>query len=332
MTLLDSRWLGLVDEDPIETDLEICDPHHHHWEYPDSRYMREELVEDLRGHRVEKTVFVECGSNYSVTGPAALRPVGETRFVQAIADQRLDEGDGDGLSAGIVGHADLLLGDAVAEVLEAHLAASPDRFRGIRHSAAWHESPEIRPSHSNPPAHMLTLPSFRAGLARLSRYGLSFDAWLFHTQLEELYDLARYDSDTVIILDHMGGPLGVGPFAGHRAEVFEEWRVQIARLAECENLVIKLGGLQMAIAGFGWHQRERPPTSLELQETLEPYYLHCIEQFGVDRCMFESNFPVDKASCSYTVLWNFFKRMTQGFSGAERKALFSGTAERVYRI
>ena len=332
MTLLDSQWLALTEEDPLETGLEICDPHHHHWDRADSRYMREELAEDLSGHRVAKTVFVECGSNYFSTGPESLRPVGETVFVQAIADQRLAGTEADGLNAGIVGHANLLLGDAVDEVLEAHLDASPDRFRGIRHSAAWHESSEIRPSHSNPPAHMLSLASFRSGLSRLSRYGLSFDAWLFHTQLGELHDLARQDSDTVIILNHMGGPLGIGPFAGRRAEVFSEWKNQMALLSECENVVVKLGGLQMAISGFGWHRQARPPTSLELQAELEPYYLHCIDQFGVDRCMFESNFPVDKASCSYTVLWNFFKRMTHGFSESERKALFCKTAERVYRI
>ncbi|MEE3328293.1 MAG: amidohydrolase family protein [Myxococcota bacterium] len=332
MTLLDPQWLELVEEDPLETDLEICDPHHHHWDHADSRYMREELAHDLRGHRVAKTVFVECGSHYFSTGPESLRPVGETEFVQSIADQRLDDQDQGGLDAGIVGHANLLLGDAVAEVLEAHLNASPDRFRGIRHSAAWHESAEIRPSHSEPPAHMLMQAPFRAGFAQLSRYGLTFDAWLFHTQLDELYDLACHDASTVIVLNHMGGPLGIGPFAGRRAEVFSEWKQRMARLAECENLVVKLGGLQMAISGFDWHRQAQPPSSLQLLEKLEPYYLYCIDQFGVDRCMFESNFPVDKVSCSYTVLWNFFKRMTRGCSDSERKALFSKTAERVYRI
>ena len=332
MTLIDPEWLALAEEDPLEPDLEICDPHHHHWDHPDSPYLRQQLADDLRGHGVRKTVFVECGSNYRATGPDALRPVGETEFVQSIAEQRLDEQDEGGLDAGIVGHANLLLGDAVAEVLEAHLSASPDRFRGVRHSAAWHESSEIRPSHSEPPAHMLTLAPFKAGFAHLSRYGLSFDAWLFHTQLDELYDLAREASDTVIVLNHMGGPLGIGPFAGRRAEVFSDWKRGITRLSECENLVVKLGGLQMAISGFDWHKQDRPPSSVELQAVLEPYYLHCIEEFGVDRCMFESNFPVDKVSCSYTVLWNFFKRMTGGSSESERRALFSGTAERIYRI
>jgi predicted TIM-barrel fold metal-dependent hydrolase len=332
MTLLDPEWLEVGQEDALETDLEICDPHHHHWDRPDGRYMREELALDLKGHAVMKTVFVECGSSYFTKGLESLRPVGETQFIQALADQRLDDRDGGGLSAGIVGHADLLLGSRVAEVLEAHLTASPERFRGIRHSAAWHPSSEIRPSHSDPPPHMLTLEAFRDGFAQLSNYGLSFDAWLFHTQLDELYDLARDYPDTPIVLNHMGGPLGIGPFAGRRGEVFSEWKLGMARLAECENLVVKLGGLQMAISGFGWHEQERPPTSVDLLEALAPYYTDCIENFGVDRCMFESNFPVDKVSCSYTVLWNFFKRLTVGYSDSEREALFHQTAERVYRI
>lgn len=332
MTGPSAHWLETAEEDPLEPDLPICDPHHHHWDRPDGRYMREELALDLRGHRVRKTVFVECGSNYLPDGPESLRPVGETDFVERIATQRLGPHDCDGFDAGIVGHANLLLGTAVDEVLEAHRAASPERFRGIRHSAAWHPSPAVRLSHSNPPPHMLTLSAFREGFARLRPHGLSFDAWLFHTQLDELYDLARADPDTLIVLDHMGGPLGIGPFAGRRAEVMEDWKPRIARLAECQNVMLKLGGLQMEISGFGWHERPKPPSSLELAEAVRPYYLHCIEQFGVDRCMFESDFPVDKISCSYNVLWNCFKHMTRDFSEPERAALFHGTAERVYRL
>jgi predicted TIM-barrel fold metal-dependent hydrolase len=326
-------WLASGEEEALEPDLPICDPHHHHWDHPGSRYLLDELVRDTAAHRVEKTVFVECGSMYRAEGAEALRPVGETEFVQGIAAQSASGGFGPmRANAGIVGHANLLLGDAVDEVLEAHLAASPNRFRGIRHSAAWHPSDQIRPSHSAPPPHMLAEPKFREGYARLAAHGLTFDAWLFHTQLDELTDLAHTFEGTTIILNHVGGPLGIGPFEGRRDEVFAAWRESILALARCPNVYVKLGGLKMPICGFGWHHRPRPPSSVELCETLAPYYLHCIEAFGSARCMFESNFPVDKASCSYTVLWNCFKRLTRGFAESERAAMFHDTATRVYRL
>jgi len=332
MTGIRTAWLDSRIEMPQEPEIAMVDPHHHLWDYPESRYLAEEFEGDARGHAPVKSVFVECGSMYRTTGPEALHPVGETEFVEAIAREARRQGAPCAINAGIVGHANLLLGDAVAEVLEAHLEASPERFRGIRHSAAWHPSPAIRESHSSPPPHMLSLAPFRQGFARLEEYGLSFDAWLFHSQLDELVDLARDFPGVPIVLDHLGGPLGIGPYAQRRAEVFETWAPSIQELAACENVVVKLGGLQMAIAGFGWHHRKRPPGSIELIEAFAPYYAHCLENFGADRCMFESNFPVDKLSCSYSVLWNAFKTFSRGLSEAERKALFRGTAERVYRI
>jgi L-fuconolactonase len=326
-------WLNSGEEEALEPDLRICDPHHHLWDHPESRYLLDELLADTRAHRIEKTVFVECGSMYRADGDEARRPVGETEFVQGIAAQSASGGYGAmRANAGIVGHANLLLGAAVDDVLEAHLIASPDRFRGIRHSAAWHPSDQIRRSHSAPPPHMLAEPRFREGFARLAKHGLSFDAWLYHTQLDELTDLARSYEDTTIVLDHVGGPLGIGPFEGLRDEVFPVWQHAISTIARCPNVHVKLGGLQMPICGFGWHKRPRPPSSAELVETLGPYYLHCIDAFGPDRCMFESNFPVDKASCSYSVLWNGFKRLTRGFGEGERAALFHDTAVRVYRL
>jgi len=328
-----AAWLASGEEAPLEPDLPICDPHHHHWDYPGSRYLLDELIDDTRAHRVVKTVFVECGSMYRAEGDAALRPVGETEFVQGLAAQSASGGYGPmRANAGIVGHADLLLGAAVERVLEAHIAASPDRFRGVRHSAAWHESDLVRPSHSGPPPHMLTLPAFQEGFARLAPLGLSFDAWLFHTQIDELTALARRFEDTTIVLDHVGGPLGIGPFEGRRDEVFPAWKRSITELARSPNVHVKVGGMPMSICGFGWHQRERPPTSEEICETLRPWYEHCIEAFGPERSMFESNFPVDKVSCSYTVLWNAFKRMSSGVGDASRAALFHDTAMRVYRL
>jgi predicted TIM-barrel fold metal-dependent hydrolase len=216
-------------------------------------------------------------------------------------------------------------------VLDAHLAASP-RFRGIRHAAGWEASDQVRNSHTNPPPGLLGDARFRRGFAELAPRGLTFDAWLYHPQLPELTDLAKAFPDTTIILDHFGGPLGIGPYAGRRAEVFAAWKASIRALADCPNVVVKLGGLVMPLNGFGFHKREQPIGSVELAEATRDWYLHTIECFGVERCMFESNFPVDKASVSYRVLWNSFKRIAAGFSAAERAALFHDTAVRVYRL
>jgi predicted TIM-barrel fold metal-dependent hydrolase len=324
-------WLARTREAAIDPELEICDPHHHLWSHPGDRYLVEELLADTgSGHRVVETVYVECQSMYREGGPRALRPVGETEFVERVARESEARAGATRVAAGIVGHADLTLGAAVEPVLEAHLAASA-RFRGVRHAAARDESDEIE-SYMSPPTGLLASGSFREGFERVASLGLSFDAWLYHPQLPELVDLARAFPDATIVLDHVGGPLGVGPYAGRRDEVFELWRRGITEVAACPNVVVKLGGLAMPLNGFGWHERDAPPGSAELAEATRPYYLHCIEQFGPTRCMFESNFPVDRASCSYVVLWNSFKRISAGFSDAERAALFRETAGRVYRL
>ena len=321
-------WYALTQEEPIEPDLPICDPHHHLWDRPNHRYLRDELVADTgSGHTIVRTVFVECQSMYRTDGPDALRPVGETEFVQKVADQMA--GDGEGLIAGIVSFADLTLGANVDEVLEAHLAASPDRFRGIRHATAW--EPDT-PTYRNSPPRLMEDGAFRAGFARLHVYDLSYDAWLYHPQLLELVDLAQAFADTTIVLNHIGGLRGTGIFAGKRDTVYEVWKKGIAALAACPNVVCKVGGIGMPAYGFGWQEREQPPGSAEIAEAMAPYYLYCIEQFGVNRCMFESNFPVDNASYSYGVMWNAYKRLTDGFSSGERAALFHNTAAGVYRL
>lgn len=333
-----TSWLEQVDEAALEPELPIVDPHHHLWDYPASRYLVGELLADTgSGHDVVATVFVECTSMYRTSGPEALRPVGETEFVQRLAAEHERTGAGrrpgaTRVAAGIVGFADLLLGARVREVLEAHLGASPGRFRGIRHAAGWHASEDIRNAHSNPPEGLLGLPAFRQGFAELRPLGLSFDAWLYHTQLGELTALARAFPDVTIVLDHFGGPLGVGPYAGKADEVFQAWRRSIDELATCPNVFAKLGGINMALNGFGWHKRERPPTSEELALATRRYYLHTIERFGVERCMFESNFPMDRLSCSYAILWNAFKRIVAGCSAEEKRALLHDTAARVYRL
>jgi len=325
-------WLAQTVEEAIEPDLLICDPHHHIWDYPRSRYLVDEFVVDIGGgHRVIKTVFVECKQFYRNEGPEEFRPVGETVFVDSVAGPaRTDSGVSE-VAAGIVGFADLSLGSGVQAVLDAHLDASK-RFRGVRHASAWDESDRVHNAHTNPPRGLLGNHMFRQGLACLEKLGLSYDAWLYHPQIPELTNLARAFPDLNIVLDHMAGPLGIGPYAGHREEVFEIWRSNMAELANCENVSVKLGGLTMSMSGFGWQKREIPPGSRELAEVMGPYYRSCIEQFGVQRCMFESNFPVDRASCSYTVQWNAFKRLTRGYSDAERSALFHDTAIGIYRL
>ena len=324
-------WLESAVEDAIEPDLPVCDPHHHLWDRPDYRYVLEDWIQDAgSGHNIVQTVFLECSAMYRKDGPREMQPVGETEFVQEIADRSASGRYGmTGVAAGIVGFADLTLGAAVAPVLEAHIAASPNRFRGIRHASAWNSSLG-RPSHKNPPEGLLLDSTFREGFACLQNTGLSFDAWFFHTQVADLVDLAGAFPDVSIIMDHIGGPLGTGPY--EREGVFQEWKRGIVQVAGCPNVVVKLGGLGMPLCGFDWHERATPPGSVELADAMGPYTRWCIEQFGVDRCMFESNFPVDKVSYSYTVLWNAFKRITEDLSPEDRAALFHDTAVRVYRL
>jgi L-fuconolactonase len=326
-------WLAQVSEDPIDPDRPICDPHHHLWDDPERRYLLDQLLEDTgSGHNIVSTVFVECSSMYRADGPASMRPVGETEFVNGVSAMTASGVYGAiRACAGIVGFADLNLGRAVGEVLDAHIASSP-RFRGIRHAAGWDSSEAVRNSHTDPFARMLADPTFREGYAELRDRDLSFDAWLYHHQIPELIDLAQAFPDVPIVFDHFGGPLGIGPYAERREEIFDTWRQDIENLAACSNVSAKLGGILMPINGFGFHKRERPATSDEIVEATGRYYRHMIETFGPERCMFESNFPVDKQSCSYLVLWNAFKKMVSDASESEKSLLFHGTATRVYRL
>jgi predicted TIM-barrel fold metal-dependent hydrolase len=331
-------WLALTVEEPIEPDLRICDPHHHLWDTRPGRivprYLLDEILEDLNsGHNVASTVFIECGAMFKAAGPEAMRPVGEVEFVNGIAAMSASGQYGNSrVAAGIIGTANLRLGDAVAEVLEAQIAAGGGRFRGIRLGGTWDSSDAVPNHRTHPPQELFLHQDFRSGFAQLAPRQLTFEAWCYHHQIPEVTDLARAFPDTTIILDHFGGPIGIGPYAGKRDEVYAQWRAHMDELSTCGNVVAKLGGINMEVNGFGWHEKPRPPTSQELLDATRPYYEHTIEKFGVDRCMFESNFPVDKASCSYTVLWNVFKRLTSGYSAAEKAKLFHDTAARVYRL
>lgn len=326
-----TAWLAQVTEEIVDPDRRIVDPHHHLWDRPEGAYLLEDLWADTcSGHRVEATVFVECRASYRTTGPEHLRPVGETEFVAGIAAAS-DAGPGPRI-AGIVGHADLRRTDVLDEVLDAHIEAGGGRFRGIRHALAHATHPEALTIPGRAPAGLADDPSFQEGVRRLGRRGLTYDSWHYHYQNAELARLARAAPDTSIVLDHFGTPLGVGPWEGRRDEVFADWRESIADLARCPNVVAKLGGLAMPDNGFGWHLRDRPPTSEEIVEAHRRWYLHTIECFGPDRCMFESNFPVDRWSVSYPVLFNAFKKMVADFSDSEKDQLFAGTAERVYGL
>lgn len=322
------EWLDLVVEDVVEPDLAIVDPHHHLW--PPGQGMRY-AIDDLRadtgdGHRVEHTVFVECRSSYRTGGRTELLPVGETEFVAGVA-----AADPSGLIAGIVAHADLRLGN-LNDVLDAHDAASHGLFRGIRHALSRADGTATLAIPGHAPEGLSVDRSFRRGVARLGERGLTYDSWQYHYQAREFLELARAVPGTTMVLDHFSTPLGVGPYADRREEIFSVWKADMAEIATCANVVVKLGGMAMPDNGFGWHLGERPATSEELVAAQGRYYHHMIECFGPERCMFESNFPVDRTALSYRTVWNAFKKIAADFSPAEKEAMFAGTASRVYGL
>jgi L-fuconolactonase len=326
------EWLNQTIEEPLEPSMPICDAHHHLWYGTENDYPVEAFLRDISGgHRICKTVFVESNLMFKEDAPPEMQPVGETEFIRNLPRSKQENDTAPEIAAGIVGFADLTLGAALTPVLEAHIAAGGQRFRGIRHIVAWDASPGLQSRRATPPS-LLKNNKFREGFDTLHRYNLSFDAWLYHTQLGELVDLAREFPDTTIVVNHAGGPLGIGSYATRRKSVFREWQRYIAELSLCDNVSIKLGGLGMRVFGYNWDKDDKPLGSVELAGVFGPYFAWCIDCFGVDRCMFESNFPVDKASYSYTVLWNAFKRLTKDFSQEERLALFYNTAIKVYRL
>jgi len=328
--VLDERWLARLREDVLDPDLRIIDAHHHLWDLKGYEYLLDDLLADIAtGHDIDATVFVQSGYAYRTDGPLELRPIGETQRIAAIAEEAARLGSR--INAAIVGYADLCMGAKVVAVLEEHIAAAGGRFRGIRMISALDDAVK-RHLLPPPPVRLLSDPDFRRGFARLSHLKLSFDAWLFHPQIPELADLARAYPDTPIVLDHMGGILGIGPYRDRRDEVFQWWRKSIRELARHSNVHVKLGGFGLSVSGRDYHLAPLPASSGELAKDWRPYVETCIEAFGVDRCMFESNFPVDKAACSYAVLWNAFKRLASGASAGEKAALFHDNAQRFYRL
>ncbi len=331
---VDRDWLALVEEDILEPALPIVDPHHHAWEKPVGRYLFGDIVEDVySGHNIRATVFVEGGVMYRSGGPEELRPLGQTEFANGLAAMSASGQYGPTrICEGIVGHVDLRLGAKARTLLERHIAVTDGRLRGIRHVTAWHHSADVRNPLLTTHAGIMGEDGFRAGFRELAAMNLSFDAWVYHPQIDEVAGLARANPDVTIVLNHVGGLIGIGDYSRDRDGAFTEWEAAIRRIAEVPNVNVKLGGLGMRLGGYLFHERDRPPGSEELARLWRPAIETCIGAFGPSRCMFESNFPVDKGSCSYHVLWNAFKRITAGHSPADKAQLFSETARRVYRL
>jgi predicted TIM-barrel fold metal-dependent hydrolase len=323
-------------ETALEPELPIIDPHHHFWDTPArGTYLLPELLKDIGGgHNIVATVFLECQAMYRKDGPREMAPVGEVEFVNGQAAMSASGGYGPcRIAEAIIGYADLRLGARVRDVLEAEIHAGGGRFRGIRFGVSWDGNDSVSKFVSRAvPPHLVMDKTFRKGLAQLAPLGLSFESWQYHPQLPDAIDLARAFPETTFILNHVGGVLGVGPYSGHRQEILATWRQDIHDLAKCPNVNVKLGGVGMTSFGFDFLERELPPSSEDLAAAWRLYIEPCIEAFGVNRCMFESNFPPDKQSGGYTELWNAFKRITSGASADEKRALYSGTAARVYRL
>lgn len=325
-----------IREPALEPALPIVDPHHHlYGAATDSQHYRvEDLAQDLAcGHRVIGTVYVEAfESGWHTGGPSSMRSVGEVEMiVDANAGSAPIADGGCEVAAGIVSNVDLRLADELDAVLHAHLSAAQGRLRGVRQSAA-HDDGVVGNFIHNAPRHLLSDPRFLRGFACLERFGLSFDALVFHTQLAELVELADAFPQTSLVLNHVGTFIGVAAYRSRRAAHFAEWERGLRRLADRPNVTVKIGGMGMPIFGFGFEQSSAPATSHELAQAWRPFIDVTVEAFGTQRCMFEGNFPMDSQSCGYAELWNAFKVATRAWSHAERSALFYRTACRAYRL
>jgi L-fuconolactonase len=334
---LNDAWLAQVQEEPLEPGLPICDAHHHLWGHRDHRvsprYLLEDFLADVdpAGHNIVSTVFVDSRTMYRAEGPKALRQVGEVEFaagIGAMADSGLYGKRR--VAAAIISHADMRLGAKVGATLD--MMMRNPRFRGIRHSTSWDEDKRLPPHVDAPDAGMLLDPTFREGIAELDKRGLIFEAHLWHPQLAELTDLACAFPNLTIVLNHCAVPLGIGRYKGKRDEVMAAWRKGMAEIARCENVVVKLGGVNMMICGHGWHEHARPPTSDEMVAAAGPYIEESIALFGTKRGMFESNYPAERNCVGFGPLWNFFKKMTKGFSAEEKARLYHDNAVGVYGI
>ncbi len=323
-------WIDKVTEDPIDPDLPICDPHHHLWldeGHTGWPYTLDDLHRDTgAGHRVVRTVFLECHAEYRTEGPRHLRPVGETEFVVELAEQSAASGGAE--IAAIMGKADVSLGAAVEEVLAAHDEAGRGRFRGVRYITAQDPHPPLAMGTSA----AMDDPTYLEGVRTVGRMGFTYDAMVYHPQLPELVGVAQACPDTPIVIDHLGLVLGTGPYKDRRDEILAFWRDAMAALAACPNMYLKVGGIGMPMMGFRWDRQDQPATSDQLVDAWADPIRWVIDAFGPQRCMFESNFPVDKRGVGYVALWNAFKRIAADYSADEKRWLFHDTAATAYRI
>ncbi|MFB9128358.1 amidohydrolase [Paraburkholderia dipogonis] len=326
-----SEWLASGTEAALEPEMPIIDAHHHFYDRPGWTYLLDEYLGDAQsGHNIMASVYMQALTRYRKSGSEKLRPVGEIEYVTGVTAPTQREKPQ--VAKGIVGYADLRGGVAVRDVLEAHLAAGQGRFRGVRHLVTWDADLTLVNPVSAAPRGLLLDRDYRAGVAQLGPLGLSYDAWLFFPQLPELFELAKSCPDTPVIINHCGGVVRVASYADRRKEVFDRWSRSMRELAQLPNVHVKVGGLGMRINGFEFEKGELPPSSVQLAEAWKPWMHTCIETFGPGRCMFESNFPVDKGSYPYSNGWNAFKRLTAQASADEREALFQGTVRKVYRL
>ena len=318
----------------LEPGLAIVDPHHHLWDRPGWRYMLDDLLADTNsGHNLVATVFVQCRAFHRAGGPADMQPIGETEFANGVAAMSASGLYGKTkVCAGIVSHANMLLGAKAETVLAAHVAAGNGRFRGIRHITAWDADAALMNPAYAPPKGVMADATFREGVKTLGKMGLTFDAWLYHPQIDELTALAKACPGTNIVLDHVGGPLAIGTYAGKRDAIFPAWVASMKALAACPNVFVKVGGMGMRINGYAFEDKPEPPSSETLAAAWKPYVDTCVQAFGASRCMFESNFPVDKGSYSYQVFWNACKLLAKSASAGEKSDLFAGTANRFYKL
>ena len=332
-----NEWITQVKEEIIDPQLPIIDPHHHLWNGDNQLagsfpYLIENLNEDtFSGHNIVGTIFMECAQGYYLNGEEKYKPVGETEFViNLIKDsKKLPESTN---IMGIIGYANLMLGTDVKDVLDEHLSKGEGLFKGIRHAAGWDKNNEIHNSHSNPIENIYYDKNFIKGAEELINLNLTFDAWHYHHQITDLSIFAERYPELIIIHDHFGGPLGVGPYEGKREEIFKKWKDDISLLSESKNVYAKLGGLAMPVNGWNFHKQDKPASSDQIVDLHQQYYLHTINCFGADRCMFESNFPVDRRSVTYHILWNAFKKMVSDYSDEDKNKLFFKNAKDVYGV
>ena len=327
----DDAWLAKLEEDVLEPDLPIVDPHHHLWLRGGYTYLMPELAADMDcGHNIAATVFAECHSMYRKDGPEEERSLGETEFVTGQAAMSASGEFGPARACAVMfGNVDMTLGAAAEPLLERHIETSGGRFRGVRYSTGWDADDRIR--SVAPESGMLVEGKVKEAASILARLGLALDSWLYHPQLDEVAELADAVPDLTIVLNHVGSPILGGPYRGRRDEVFAEWRERIRRVGERENVYVKLGALPIRMPDFAG-DRSLPPGSEEVAAAWRPWIETCIEAFSPARAMYESNFPVQKRWCSYQVCWNAFKRISQAATATEKVDLFAGAAARAYRI